>query len=326
MSDEELETLPEVQPVEEQPVVEEVVNKPKKVKKPKSKARKIIEWVLTGFFLVLFVIVGIGQIDAMVHKKKNYGQTICYGYATFVVLTDSMEGWTYDEITGEKIKIVDGYKVDTAIITKRKNAGTLYKNFYKGLDVTETDTTKLPKLDVTFMDVYSGGVDLYDTETHKNQTYCTGKPMTHRVREIHYYPDVKYGQGQYKFVVSGINVNPSREEWKLDQYQVFTEKEMLGVVVYSSAFLGGCFKFVSSPWGLLVLLLIPALYLVVTSVLDIFKVLNEDEKAPASGPSKPSDEPVDSRLDKLSDADRERLKQEMLQEMMEKKKGAKKDE
>ena len=33
--------------------------KEKKEKKPKSKARKIIEWVLTGLFLVLFAIAGI---------------------------------------------------------------------------------------------------------------------------------------------------------------------------------------------------------------------------------------------------------------------------
>ena len=37
--------------------------KEKRVKKPKSKARKIIEWVLTGIFLALFAFVLAGQID-----------------------------------------------------------------------------------------------------------------------------------------------------------------------------------------------------------------------------------------------------------------------
>ena len=52
----------------------------KKVKKPKSKARKIIEWVLTGIFAALFVVAGIAQIDGIVHKKDHYGQQIRFGY------------------------------------------------------------------------------------------------------------------------------------------------------------------------------------------------------------------------------------------------------
>ena len=68
----------------------------KKEKKPKSKARKIIEWVLTGIFLVIFAIVGIAQIDGLVNKKKHYGQQIRFGYATFVVQTDSMVQVRYD--------------------------------------------------------------------------------------------------------------------------------------------------------------------------------------------------------------------------------------
>ena len=45
--------------------------KEKRVKRPKSKARKIIEWVFTGIFLVLFAFVLIGQIDGMAHKKEK---------------------------------------------------------------------------------------------------------------------------------------------------------------------------------------------------------------------------------------------------------------
>ena len=63
----------------------------KRTKKPKSKARKIIEWVLTGLFLALFAIVGIAQIDGMVHKKDHYNQLIRFGYSNYVVETNSME-------------------------------------------------------------------------------------------------------------------------------------------------------------------------------------------------------------------------------------------
>ena len=45
--------------------------KEKREKKPKSKARKIIEWVLTGIFLVIFAFAGIAQIDGLVNKNKH---------------------------------------------------------------------------------------------------------------------------------------------------------------------------------------------------------------------------------------------------------------
>ena len=49
--------------------------KEKKEKKPKSKARKIIEWVFTGIFLALFAVVGLAQIDGLVNKKNHYDCT-----------------------------------------------------------------------------------------------------------------------------------------------------------------------------------------------------------------------------------------------------------
>ena len=50
-----------------------------KTKKPKSKARKIIEWVLFGIFGFACAVVLAANISAMVNKKKNYGQSIRFG-------------------------------------------------------------------------------------------------------------------------------------------------------------------------------------------------------------------------------------------------------
>ena len=99
----------------------------KKVKKPKSKARKIIEWVLTGIFVALFVVIGVAQIDGLVHKKDHYNQTIRFGYGTFVVETDSMER------DADRNKV---YGVKSAIITYLDNADKIYKDYlaYKGTD------------------------------------------------------------------------------------------------------------------------------------------------------------------------------------------------
>ena len=281
-----------------------------KIKKPKSKVRKILEWVFTGIFGALFIFFAIGQIDGMVHKKENYGQTLTYGYGYFVITTDSME----PEYPAGK----------TAIITKKVAVDQIAKKF----DQNEV-------VDITFMGRYNqnnktynyndyrpgnityGGID-YKLEG-KNPVYPNANvAITHRL--IDYYLDEsrELGQGRYTFVVAGINVGG--EYAREGQYQLLTENELLGIVKVNSKTLGGLFKFITSPWGLLIFLLIPAFYLVITSVLDIFKAMKETEEVEVQKAEEQPQSGVDS-LDSLSQEDKERLKREMLEEMINKKKG-----
>ena len=269
------------------------MNEEKKVKKPKSKTRKIIEWVFTGLFAVLFLIIGIAQIDGMVHKKDHYGQSIRFGFGTFVVQTESM---------------APKYNVKSAIVTYLDSPKEILKRYEKG----ET-------IDITFFDAYqaSNQYTVPSATLHPeltDRTSATGLPMTHRLQEIK-----KGDDGHYYFITAGINTGVSSaldEQGRIKQYQVFTEKELLGRVVIGSAFLGGVFTFVSSPWGLLVLLLIPAFYLIITSVIDIFKAYKEPEESEGSPK-------VDKGTLDLSEEDKKRLKEELLEEMLNKKKGDK---
>ena len=260
--------------------------KKKRVKRPKSKARKIIEWVITGIFLALFAFVMAGQIDGMIHKNEHYNQQIRFGYATFVVQTDSME---------------PEYKVKSAIITYLESADKIYKRYQKK-----------EKVDLTFMDVYN--MDVVPTDpTLNNRVHAPNELpiVTHRLREIQVRNDVALGQGKYIFIVAGINTGG--ELSKEGQYQAFTEKELLGRVVANSDFLGGVFGFVGTPFGLLVLLLIPAFYLVISSVIDIFKAYKEpEEETEGSGSS-------NNGVLELSEEDKKRLKEELLEEMLNKK-------
>ena len=283
------------------------------VKKPKSKARKIVEWVLTGLFVVLFAVVGIAQIDGLVHKKDHYNQTIRFGYGTFVVQTDSMER----DANRKKV-----YGVNSAIITYLDNADKIYKDYeaYKGTD---------KHIDVTFYDGYNSYNEY--TSPMENPELTTRTPLsdypiiTHRVREIHVNPNASLGQGKYTFIVSGINPysknlgSDGTNPVTINQYQVFTEKELLGRVVVGSAFLGGIFGFVSSVWGLLILLLIPAFYLVISSVIDIFKAYKEVETPETA--SSNGEKTTSSGTLELSEADKKRLKEELLEQMLSKKKG-----
>ena len=267
----------------------------KKTKKKKSKARVIIEWVLFGLFLVVFAFAGAAVIDSMIHKKDNYGQSLKFGLGTFIVLTDSME---------------PEYKQGSAIFTYKDNIEKVVSEFRSGKTVDLTFFNEDCGVDPNSVDFEH---EIYET----GMPVVTNKVMTHRLMEVHENPDVAIGEGRYLLVTSGIN---SRGVYSLEgQYQLLTEKQFLGKVVLYSPVLGSAFQFVISPIGLIVLLLIPAGYLIITSSIDIVKALKEKEESETSGANAPSS------LDNIKGEDRERLKKELLEEMMNKKK-EKKDE
>ena len=283
----------------------------KKVKKPKSKVRKILEWVFTILFGGLFVFFAVGQIDGMIHKKENYSYTVTFGYSYFIITTDSME---------------PVYNVNTAIVTHKESPESIVKKF-----------TNNEVVDITFVGMYYRNNNTYNyTEYYPGNISYGGidyklegkapvypseanRAITHRMIDYHIDESKELGQGRYTFVVAGINTGG--ELAKEGQYQLLTENELLGIVKVNSKVLGGLFKFITSPWGLLVFLLVPAFYLVITSVLDIFKAMKEPgENEPNSGETVDA-QPKNSSLEGISDKDRERLKREMLEEMMKKKKG-----
>ena len=272
-----------------------------KVKKEKSKARKIVEWILFGVFGVACVFVLAANVSAMVHKKDNYGQSIRFGVGTFVILTDSME----PEI-----------KKNDFIITYKENVQKFSERLEKGENI-----------DVTFMNIQINAAGFEpDTQAFKDEghpTDATNVPMTHRLREVHMNEDVELGKGRYLFVASGINTKGF--EAREGQYQIFTEKEYLGTVKSANSGLGKFMNFVSSAWGLIILLLVPGIYLIVISSIDIFKAVKEQEEAEAN--SSAVDSHINNNEDHLSNisqADRERLKNELLEQMIKEKKEGKK--
>lgn len=283
---------------EEEVVVTPTSEKPAKVKKPKSKARKIIEWILFGVFGAACLFVLIATVDGMVHQRANHGQSIRFGVGSFVIKTNSME---------------PKMMVESAIITYKEDVKTFEKRLEKG----ET-------IDVTFWNIpvtYDFEPDTIDFKGHPATNLTTPAPMTHRLREVHIDENVAFGQGRYYFVVSGIN--DQGELSKKGQYQVFTEKEYLGTVKLVSPVLGRVFNFMVSIWGLLILLLVPAGYLIVSSSIDIFKTMKEAETK-----EEQLKEAGDQKLSAISDADRARLKKELLEQMVQSKREekAKKDE
>ena len=142
----------------------------------------------------------------------------------------------------------------------------------------------------------------------------TYEVMTHRLNEIKTVNGVNY------FITAGINPESAKYGGQ-DQYQICTYQKIIGVVKVNSPFIGGVFKVISSAWGLLIFLLIPALYLAISSVIDILKALKDNEEG--TGEEKPSSTKVES-LEGLSAEDRERLKKEMLEEILNSRKDDKK--
>lgn len=238
-------------------------------KKPKSRARKIIEWVFTGIFGVLIIALLAVNISRWT-SKDGY----IFNYLFPKVLSESMEP-TY--MTGE------------VIIVKKTNIE----------EIKVGD-------DVTFYYTFAGLND--------------GKPVmcTHRIVMKDPCTDGNY---QYTFVAEGINKDSPR--WS-GARQVFHEDAVLGKVVGKSAFVGFLYNVFSSVWTLLVLILIPSLYLVISAILDMFKKIDENEQPKpivSSGNSPNNSQP--GRLSEMSLEEKEKLKKQLLDEMLNKKKGGK---
>ena len=272
----------------------------KKVKKPKSKVRKIIEWVATGILGVVFVFAAACNISKLV-TKTNDREGHAFGYYSFKVLTDSME---------------PVYPVDSVIIVHKEEPQKIVEewNAIKDLKLDKEDERNI---NLSFVDAYttkvnSGFVE-YNQQTD-NVKDDNGNPivMTHQLFNIKINENVEEGNGRYIFFVHGINL--SEHQAQEGQYQAFSEKELLGVVKSNSAFMGGISKFFSSIWGLFICLLIPSLYIIVTSVLDIFKAYHsDDEELVEEGASASSS---GNSIENMSQKDYEKLKQEMINEML----------
>ncbi len=275
--------------------------KSKKVKKPKSKVRRIIEWVVTGILGVIFVFAAGCNISKVVTRSGNK-EGHAFGFYSFKVLTDSME---------------PVYPVDSVIIVHKEDPKDIVEkwNAIKDLNLDKTDERNL---NLSFIDSYTTKVNSgfaeynYQTDNVKD---VNGNPivMTHQLFNIRINEDVEEGNGKYIFFVHGINI--SEHQAQEGQYQAFSEKELLGVVKTNSAFVGGISGFLSSIWGLLICLLIPCLYIVITSVLDIFKAYKDDdgEQLAADGPN---GEAASNKIENMSEKDYEKLKQEMINEML----------
>ena len=146
------------------------------------------------------------------------------------------------------------------------------------------------------------------------QEVVTNNIMTHQIREVHIDTSKEMWHGRYIFVASGIN--SGGESSKEGQYQVFTDEHILGVVKVNSDFLGSVFGFIASPIGLLILLLIPAFYLIITSAVDIFRAFDESD---SNGGGSSGSSAGKSYKD-MSQEEKDILKQELLEEMMKGKK------
>lgn len=256
--------------------------KGKKEKKPKSKARKIIEWTLTGIFAALLV----GVVVVQIINKTSKNQFVL-GPKYQKVLTDSMS---------------PVYKVNDIIVIEKTNPQDLY------VRVNE----KHQDVDLSFKwDI--GGKEVSMTHRLQSVTYS----------EVEQFDPLRGVNYHYTFVAHGIN---KTSEWCkgssgymdcTNQTQEFHEDAIIGRVTRKSWVM----TFATSIWGLLILLLVPCMYLIIASVLDIFKAL--DDKEPANAESEvvgeASDKPKDP-LAGLSEKEKEKLKKQMLDEMLGKKK------
>ena len=168
---------------------------PKKEKKPKSKARKIVEGILTGITLAILGFAATSLITGMIFKK--HGVALMFNsYGACQVLTASME---------------PDYPVKSTIIVKKCSIQHLIESFDKGETV-----------DVTFLNYNIGPGPIDAIPDGKRELVAINKIMTHRM--ISYYVDENATDVNDKYLIytAGINAKET-ETGKLEQYQVLNE-------------------------------------------------------------------------------------------------------
>lgn len=157
----------------------------------------------------------------------------------------------------------------------------------------------------------------YDIERNGKE-----RSVTHRISNIVVDISKEEGQGRYTFTAHGIN-KQSEQCGGGDctyQTQTFNETKVIGRVSKRSSFLTNYYKLSTSILGLIIFILVPCLYLVVTSVLDITKALREGEDGETSDApivdAIPIEKTKDDPLAGLSEDEKEALKKQMLDEIL----------
>jgi len=290
------------------------MNKEAKTKKPKSKARKIFEGIGLGVFVALVGFVSVVLITSTIQKKQSSNPLeptrIGDIYLPLVVSTDSME---------------PVYPVKSAIFIKKQTPQKIIEDFN---NLTTKDVENNVGVDLTFDDFYQDEAEsLLSLEELAYLTTYKGiakerttllspmHTMTHRLFMYHVCEDKAEGEGRYLFFVEGINRNSSVAGAE-NQYQVFTEKQLYGRVTGCSKFLGWIFDKVTSPWGLVILLLIPSLYMVISSIIDVIKAYKDDDEPVTEIGQTTQKIKSDNPLEGLSEKEKERLKKEMLNDLL----------
>ena len=269
--------------------------------KKKSKVKKIFNWIIASVFGSLLVAITIFNL-----VNKFAGDGFIFGSQYPMVLTDSMEP---EYMVG-----------DVLIINKVKSYSDLVEEYRlgdDGVENTEDDaivtigssTTTLvdgATIDLTFLYDIAGIGEEFS--------------VTHRVSKVVIREDLEEGSGRFFFTTHGINTDSEQCSTNggdcTNQTQSFDERKVIGRVQSVNGFLTVVYSVFTSTWGLLALILIPAIYLLITSVIDIVKTMSEKEETSSSSNSA---NPVkDDLLSQLSPKDLERLKKDLLNELLDK--------
>jgi len=269
--------------------------------KKKSKAKKIFNWIIASVFGSLLVAI---TIFNLVNKFASDG--FIFGSQYPMVLTDSMEP---EYMVG-----------DVLIINKVKSYADLVEDYRLGNDgVENTDDDAVITTGVGTITLADGAtIDLtflYDIAGIGEEF-----SVTHRVSKIVIREDLEEGSGRFVFTTHGINTDSEQCSTNggdcTNQTQSFDERKIIGRVQDVNGFLTVVYSIFTSPWGLLALILIPAIYLIITSVIDIVKTMSEKEETISS--SNNTSLAKDDLLSQLSPKDLERLKKELLNELIDK--------
>lgn len=232
-----------------------------------KKAFKVTLNVLTYVFIIFCLM---AVIFSLLGKKSEDGATEIFGYQLRIVQSDSMSSYEGFDTSKFEIGAIPVKSMVFVQSVPEENADEWYENIKAG-DV------------LTFRYVYSG----------KQHT------ITHRVVDIE-----KKTTGGYLIKLKGDNKaseNSDTLEQIIDTSIEESTNYVLGKVVGQSVFMGAVVSAVSTPIGLICIVIVPSTIIIILEVVKIVGILNKTKKEKEKEEKKQLSEEIELLKKQLSE-------------------------
>ncbi len=237
----------------------------------KSKVKKIFGIIINVLFFLFFFLCVMLLYLSVSGKKSPDGAVELFGYEMRTVDSSSMEKCALTDVSTYKIKDLS---VHTLVFIE-----------------------KVPE-DEQKADEWYAELEIGDVLTFR-YVYTTQEVITHRIVEI----DAKE-DGGYRIVLEGDNKNSEDGilQQEIDTSLSNSPNYVIGKVTGSSKALGLMITAVKSPWGIVLIVIVPCLIIIILEIIQIVTIVSQKKREEREKERKAKDDEIAELKRKLAEA------------------------